>query len=168
MITIQKRPLTQGEAFLLINDIQEYPDLLYVSEHRFLSLPVAYVAEVDGQFAGVCGVYEFGTWIKLGPLVALKTFHGMGIGRKLIERILIDFPDRNAHISSSNIKVQKVVLSLGFTERESFFSLPNVVKKFLFGQLMDMISIKLIVDSTRKFFQYKRGPMRWYVRYNAA
>ena len=166
MLIILKRPLTRGEALLLIKDIQGYPDLMYVSEKRFLDLPCTYVVEVDDQFAGVCGVYEFGSWIKLGPLVALQKFHGIGIGRALIETVLKDFPRRNIHISSSNEKVQNIVSSLGFKKQRSFFMLPHDVKKFLFGQLIDMLSLKLIAEYMRKSIKHKRGPMRWYVRYN--
>lgn len=167
MITIVQRPLSKIETSLLINDIQGYPDLMYVSEERFLNLPCAYVVEVDNQFAGVCGVYEFGSWVKLGPLVALQKYHGNGIGRNLVEKILIDFSDRNIHISSSNIKVQKLLQSLSFTELKSFLTLPNVVKKFLFRQLMTMLSLRLVTEDIRKTLKYKRGPMRWCVRYNA-
>ena len=168
MLTILKRPLTRGEALLLIKDIQGYPDLMYVSEKRFLDLSCTYVVEVDEQFAGVCGVYEFGSWIKLGPLVALQKFHGIGIGRALIETVLKDSPRRNVHISSSNEKVQKIVSSLGFQAHKSFFMLPNVVKKFLLGQLMTMLSLKLIIEDIRKSIKNRRRPLKWYIKYNSA
>ncbi|MBP6994427.1 GNAT family N-acetyltransferase [Candidatus Woesebacteria bacterium] len=166
MIRIIKKPLTRGEAFLLIKDNQRYPDLIYVSEKRFRDLPCSYIAEIDGQFAGLCGVYEFASWIKIGPLVALQKYHGKGLGRTLIETVLKDFPVRNIHISSSNEKVQTVVVSLGFSERKSFFMLPGVVQRFLLGQLMAMLSLKLIAEGIRKSIKYKRRPLKWYVRYN--
>lgn len=168
MLTTLKRSLSKKEASLLTKDIEDFPDLMYVSEARFLHLPSTYVAEVDDQFAGVCGVYEFGSWIKLGPLVALQKFHGMGIGRALIEAVLKDFPGRNIHISSSNEKVQKIVTSLGFLELKSFFILPNIVKKYLLGQLVAMLSLKLIVEDIRKTIKYSRASLRWYVRYNSS
>lgn len=167
MFEIVRRNLSKIEASLLVQEMRNFPDIVYFSESHLSHLPHTFVAEIDGQFAGVCGVYEIGTWIKLGPLVVLQEYHGRGLGRALIQKVLQNYPNKNFLIISSNTKVQRIALTSGFAECRSFFALPNIVKFALARQLVHMLNTRLILEKIRKSIHYKRGPMRWYVRYNA-
>ena len=166
MFEIVRRNLSKIEASRLVQEMRDFPDIVYFSESHLCHLPHTFVAEFDGQFAGVCGVYEIGTWIKLGPLVVLQEYHGRGLGRALIDVILQHYPSHNYLIISSNKIVQRIALTSGFAECRSFFALPNIVKFALARQLVHMLNTRLILEKIRKSIHYKRGPMRWYVRYN--
>lgn len=168
MHSVVKRQLVSSEASLLVKEMQEFPDIIYFSEEYLCRLPQTYVAGIDGQFAGVCGVFTIGSWIKIGPLVVLRQYQARGLGRALIDVIVQRHPDKNLLIMSSNAKVQKIVKSFHFTECESIFSLPSRVQLALARQLVHMLNFRLISEKIRKSMQYKRTPMRWYVRYNTA
>ena len=73
-----------------MQDVRLFPDLVFVSRARWRRLIDPYVLEVDRVFAGVCGVYSFDRWIKLGPLVLLKKYHGCKLGKRLLKTIIDD------------------------------------------------------------------------------
>ena len=106
-IKITRRPLKENEINLLMKDIELYPDLVYVKESRFRKYNDAYIVEQDKEFVGLCGIYEMKDWVKLGPLVFLKKFHGKGYGKILLNKIVNDYSNTNIFITSSNIAVQK-------------------------------------------------------------
>lgn len=166
-ITVVKRKITDKEAELLVHDIKFFPDLFYYSEAILLSLPVTCVVEVDGQFAGMCGLYEFITWIKIGPLVVLNRYQGLGLGRILLEHVVHAYSRKNLYTLSSNPRVQHVVQSLGFIKQNwGLIGIPWEVQRFLFKELISKVSLKFIKESIRKSFTYKRGEVCYFVRYN--
>ncbi|MFC1790606.1 hypothetical protein ACFLZP_03945 [Patescibacteria group bacterium] len=67
MIKITKRKLRSEEILLLIKNIKSFPDLTYVSQKRWQSFKNCYVACQNQQFAGVCVIYDLGSWLKIGP-----------------------------------------------------------------------------------------------------
>ena len=58
MIKIIRRPLKESEVKSLIKDIRLYPDLVYVKESRFRKYNNAFIVEQNGEFVGLCGIYE--------------------------------------------------------------------------------------------------------------
>ena len=116
MIKIIRRPLKENEINLLIEDIKLYPSLIYVKKSEFKKYKNAYVIEENGQFVGICGIYEIKDWVKLGPLVFLKKFHGKGYGKILLNKIVSDYAKQNIFVDSSNVAMQKIISRLKFKE----------------------------------------------------
>ncbi len=163
-ISITRRNLTVPEINELVSDIRLYPDLTYVSSSRFRHLTEPYCVSIDGFFAGICGIYSFDTWIKLGPLVLLHRFHGLGVGRKLLDKIITDYKNTPIYIASSNPVVQHIITSHDFKQIPSYFNLPNEVKLFLVKQLVEHLNWNFLKESTRKKFIQRRGDIKFYVR----
>jgi hypothetical protein len=80
MIKVIKRALKEQEINILMSDIRYYPSLIYVKKSRLAKYKAPYVIEDEGEFVGMCAVYEFANWIKLGPLVFLKQSHDLTVG----------------------------------------------------------------------------------------
>ncbi len=163
MIKTVKRFLKESEIKLLMEDIKLYPDLVYIKKELFKKLKKTYVVEVNKKLAGICGIYEIEDWVKLGPLVFLKKYHGKGYGKILLSKIVGDYPGKKLFITSSNIAVQKIVSKLNFQEVESYFNLPTIVKLFLIKQLFEYFHWELIVEFLRKKFTMKRNKRMYYI-----
>ncbi len=163
-IKIVRRPLKEDEINLLMKDIKLYPDLVFVKESRFRKYNDAYIVEQDKDFVGLCGIYEMRDWVKLGPLVFLKKYHGKGYGKILLNKIVSDYSDKNIFITSSNIAVQKIISRLGFDEINSYFKLPTPILFFLIKQLYEHIHWKMITEFFRKKFTMTRNVRKYYIR----
>lgn len=163
-INIVRRPLSDSEIELLIKDITYYPDLIYVKQSRLKTYKNAYVVEEDEQFVGICGIYEINDWIKLGPLVLLKKYHGKGYGKILLSRIVSDHSNKNIFITSSNIVVQKIISRLNFKEVSGYFKLPTKIQVFLIGNFYEHLHWKLITEFLRKLFLMKRNVRKYYIK----
>ncbi|MBI5619479.1 GNAT family N-acetyltransferase [Candidatus Gottesmanbacteria bacterium] len=163
-VSIKRRSLTESEITRLMQDIRLFPDLAYVSPARWRRLIDPYVLEVDRVFAGACGVYRFDHWIKLGPLVLLKKYHGKGLGKRLLKTIIDDYPAVSVFITSSHPAAQHTVESFGFQQVSSFFSLPKEVKRFLIRQLTEHMNISFLYEAIRKGFSLRKGKRKFYVK----
>ena len=163
-IKITRRPLKEDEINLLMEDIKLYPDLVYVKESRFRKYNDAYIVEQDKEFVGLCGIYEMKDWVKLGPLVFLKKFHGKGYGKILLNKIVTDYSNKNIFITSSNIAVQKIISGLKFKEVDGYHKLPGPIILFLFKQLYEHIHWKMITEFFRKKFTMTRNTRKYYVK----
>jgi len=163
-IKITRRPLKEDEINLLMEDIKLYPDLVYVKESRFRKYNDAYIVEQDKEFVGLCGIYEMKDWVKLGPLVFLKKFHGKGYGKILLNKIVNDYSNKNIFITSSNIAVQKIISGLKFKEVDGYHKLPGPIILFLFKQLYEHIHWKMITEFFRKKFTMTRNTRKYYVK----
>lgn len=162
-ISIDRRRLTESEIRELVHDIRLYPNLMYVSPSRFRNLKNPYCISKNNHFAGVCGIYSFGTWIKLGPLALLRRYHGLGIGKKLLDTIISDHANTSVYIASSNPVVQHVVTSRGFKQIPNYVQLPYEVKRFLIKQLVEHLNINFLKESVRKKFFLHRDKIKFYV-----
>jgi ribosomal-protein-alanine N-acetyltransferase len=162
-IKIVRRPLKEDEINLLMKDIKLYPDLVFVKETRFRKYNNAYIVEQDKEFVGLCGIYEMKDWVKLGPLVFLKKFHGKGYGKILLNIIVNDHSNKNIFITSSNIAVQKIISRLGFDEINGYFKLPVPILLFLIKQLYEHIHWKMITEFFRKKFTMVRNNRKYYI-----
>lgn len=163
-IKILQRPLKDYEINLLIEDIKLYPSLIYVKKSRFEKYKNAYVIEENGQFVGICAIYEMKDWVKLGPLVFLKKFHGKGYGKILLNKIVSDYSNKNIFITSSNIAVQKTIDKLNFKEVDGYHKLPIPIILFLFKQLYEHVHWKMITEFFRKKFTMTRNDRKYYIK----
>jgi GNAT superfamily N-acetyltransferase len=163
-IKITRRPLKENEINLLMEDIKLYPSLIYVKKSRFKKYQNTYVVEEDRQFVGICGIYEIKDWVKLGPLVFLKKFHGKGYGKILLNKIVSDYSNKNIFIDSSNIAVQKIISRLNFKEVNGFFNLPTSILLYSIKFLYEYIHWKLITEFFRKKFTMKRNTRKYYIK----
>lgn len=163
-IKIIRRSLKESEIKLLLEDIKLYPDLVFIKESRFRKYDNAYIVEQDKEFVGLCGIYEMKNWVKLGPLVFLKKFHGKGYGKILLNKIVNDYSDKNVFITSSNIAVQKIISRLDFKEVAGYFNLPFPIILFLFKQLYEHIHWKIITEFFRKKLTMIRNTRKYYIK----
>lgn len=163
VISITTRRLTQQEIALLTKEIRFACDLQYVSSNRWNELTHCYVAEYNGSFAGVCGIYKRRDWVKVGPLVVLQEFRRLGTGKALLKKVVLDFQGTQLFILSSNRIVQHIIESIGFTNLPSLTFLPIDFLFFLFIQLIKYsANIHFIQEFIRKRLTYKRGPSMFY------
>ena len=163
-IKIIRRSLKEREIKHLLEDIKLYPDLVFIKESRFRKYDNAYIIEQDEEFVGLCGIYEMKDWIKLGPLVFLKKYHGKGYGKILLNKIVDDYSNKNIFITSSNIAVQKIISRLDFQEVAGYFSLPLPIILFLFKQLYEHIHWKMITEFFRKKLTMTRNTRKYYIK----
>lgn len=141
-----------------------YSNLTYFSIHQLLTIPHTYIIEYNGASAGMCGVYLDNAWIKIGPLVLLSRFQGLGLSRKIITAVMRDFSKQNMLILSSHVKVQHIIGTLGFEKLQSLGDIPLPFKIFLCRQLITLVSPTLILEKIRKSVFLKPGRLYWYVR----
>lgn len=163
-ISIVRRMLTDPEITELVENIRLFPDLAYVSPKRWKHFTDPYCIIVNGHFAGICAIYTFNIWVKLGPLVLLKKYQGNGLGKKLLTNIFEDYHDKSIFIASSNPIVQHIAKTNKFTELSSFFSLPREIQSFLLKHLAEHMNTQFIVEGIRKKFFLQRGGTKFYVK----
>lgn len=163
-VIIKQRKLTDSEITSLIHDGKFFPHVAYISRSRWQSFSRPYIVEVDGIFAGICAVYYFEKWIKLGPLEVLKLYHGKGIGKILLQKIVDDNKDLNIFIASSNPSVIHIIESFKFTSIPNIFSLPKEVKLFLLKKIFEHLSFNFFYEGFRKNFFLLRRDIRYYIK----
>ena len=165
MIAVVRRPLQEQEIEALVSDIRLYPSLIYVARSRLAHFKTPYVLEDGGAFIGICATYEFGHWVKLGPFVLLKKFHGKGYGKILLTKVVGDYAKKNIYVTSSHIAVQKIIEQLGFKEIRNVFSLPFPVKLFLLKQLHEHLHWDAVIEFMRKKLTMKSGVRKYYIKH---
>ncbi|MBP9690703.1 GNAT family N-acetyltransferase [Candidatus Woesebacteria bacterium] len=162
---IIRRPLTDDEIDLLMSDIATYPDLPFIKKSRFRTFGAPYIMMENGDFVGICGVFDVDEkWMKIGPFVLLRNFHGKGYGKQIMGQIIADSHHKNKFIMSSNIAVQKIVEKQNFHELSGFWTVPINIKMFLLRSIPDHLHLFLITEFIRKLFLMKRGRMKYYVK----
>lgn len=148
-----------------MEDTRLFPHVAYVSRARWRRFTNPYIIEVDSKFTGVCAVYTFDNWIKLGPLVLLQKYHGKGLGKKLLLNIINDYNKTSIFMASSNPAVQHIIKSYNFQLFSSFLSLPMEVQMFLFRQLVEHLNVSFVLEGIRKKFFLKRLEIKFYARF---
>ncbi len=163
-ISIIRRKLTELEITQLMRDNQLFSHIAYVSKARWRRFTNPYIIEVDNKFAGVCAVYTFNNWVKLGPLELLKQYHGKKLGKQLLERIVDDNRQVSIFIASSNPAVQHIIETLEFQQIPNFISLPKKIQLFLLRQITEHLNISFFYEGIRKKFFLKRKDIKYYVK----
>ena len=164
MTRVIKRPLKDREITLLINDVRKFPDLVFVSSRLWRNFENSYVLEDKNLFIGVCIIYLFKDWVKIGPLVILRKLQGKGYGKQLFRKVVNENKNRNIFIASSNRAVERIVYKLGFTRVRKYFDLPIIIKFFLLKQLCEYLNPQLIIEAVRKRLFLKRGRFNFFIK----
>jgi len=163
-VLITQRALIESEISQLICDGRLFPHVAYVSRARWQQLSKPYVIESDKHFVGVCAVYYFGKWIKLGPLEILNKYHGMGFGKCLLKKIVEDNQHLHIFIGSSNPSVKHIIESLKFRALPGFLSLPKEVKLFLLRKMSNHLSASFFYEGIKKGFFLSRKDIKYYIK----
>jgi len=163
-ISIIRRKLAESEINKLVVNVRLFPNLAYVSPKHWLYFTDPYCLLINGRFAGVCVIHTLKNWVKLGPLVILQNYHGKGLGKTLLQKVIKDQSSRSLFIASSNPVVQHIITSSNFQQILSFFSLPKEIQLFLVKQLIEYISIPYIFEIIRKKFSLRRGEVKFYIK----
>lgn len=163
-ITIVRRSLKDQEIALLIRDARFFPDIAYVSKVRWKRFSNPYIIEINKSFAGICALYTFDMWVKIGPLELLKKYHRKGLGKYLLHRIIDDYKDRSIILASSNPATQHIAETLEFKTVPNFMSLPKTVRRFLLRQLIEHMNFLFFYEGIRKKFFLKRKNIRYYIK----
>lgn len=159
-----RRKLVEGEISSLVETVRAAEHLTYVGPWRWRKMDSPYIAAVDGRFAGVCMVYNFEGWIKLGPLVILDQFRGLGLSRLLVSRIITDYPDQNIFLSSANPIVQHVARELGFQQLTNYWQLPSSCRWWLICQLPQHFSWQFLVEGWCKRSFVRWGQLHYFIK----
>ena len=157
------RFLKNKEIEALTADIYSFPNLVYVGVNVWKKQK-AYVTEVNRQFAGVLVAYEFGDWVKLGPLVILKKYQKKGLSKILLKNVISKYKNKNITVNTTNPYIEKIALEYGFKKVPNYFFLPMPVKKFLIGHLLNYSGIKNIAEAIRKALFMPRGKRKYFIR----
>lgn len=81
---IAKRQLYTDERAQLATATISFPNIGFISKDLWTYFKTVYVATTGKNFIGVCVVIPLHGWIKLGPMVILKKYHGQGYGKELL------------------------------------------------------------------------------------
>lgn len=163
-VNIMRRKLREEEIELLSQDIKTFPDLVYIGKDRWRKYQFPYVLEDNGIFKGVCAIYEFNEWIKVGPFVILKVAHGKGYGKRLFDKILNDYSTKEIFLASSNPAVRSILSKNGFNQTKDFCKLPNKMKLFLIEQIFIHLSFGMAKEFIRKLIVLKRGGIYFFTK----
>jgi GNAT superfamily N-acetyltransferase len=93
------RQLTQAEAARLHEELKTTPNILGYTVKELTRFPDVLVAEIEGDFAGVCISKDlrFG-WTDIAVLYVLPAFRGRGIARELYTAAWQRAQQRGRHI----------------------------------------------------------------------
>jgi len=161
--TILKRKLKDAEIELLVEEIKKFPNPVAGNKKRWQILNPVYIAMTKNELAGICGVIKLKNWIKLGPFVVLKKYHGKGYGKTIINHIVKDYSKDNLFVGSRNPAVWKIATNLGFKEVSGIWILPNEVKLYLIKNLIQSLSIDYLREFIRKM-PAQEGKYRCFIR----
>lgn len=103
-IQIKKRILTNREIQILIKEVEKFSAPFYVKEKVWKSFKDCYILMISKKFAGVFIIDKFNNWIKLGPFVILRKFHGKGLGTKIFQYLLKDNKSKKLFLFALRIK----------------------------------------------------------------
>ncbi len=162
-LCISCRAITQSEYSSSRKAIKLFPDLSFLKYSVVQHLTECYVAEIDGVFAGFCGIQYGRGWWKLGPIVVLPEFQKHGVGSALLLHVVEKSKNRPTYFGTSNIKIKEYGRKIGAKEIGSFFSLPWAIKLAAIGFLFEYLSLQFLWESLRKFFRYGRGKYTYFL-----
>jgi GNAT superfamily N-acetyltransferase len=163
-LIIVRQNLNQQQVAKLINDTWFFPDLVYISSKRWLNYHKPYVIYLNQQFAGACAICEFRDWIKVGPLVLLKKYQGLGIARQLLTQISSEYSQQTIFVSTTNERLQNLLVKFQYKDLGSFWTVPVPMGWFLIYQFFQYLSWPMIGEYFRKTKYYCRCPRKYFVK----
>jgi hypothetical protein len=163
-LSISKRKLTDSEIDLVVNEMRDFPDVGLYTKNQWNKFEHSFIAMKEKDFIGVCVTIPLLNWIKIGPVIILKTYQGKGNGRQLLTQVISDNSHSNLYIGSSNRKVGTIVESLKFQRVNSFFQLPSEIKIYVVKHFFQRINYEFLLDSFPKLFK-KSGEYKYFIKY---
>jgi len=144
--------LSDEEIVELTKRITTSYHIVYIKS-SFLKKMKAKKAYVNKQFAGACCVAKIKDRLyKIGPMVVLEDFEGIGIASQLLKEIIEQNKDKDLFIHSSNPAMLKVINKYKFTRVENFRNIPlEVLTYLLSGHILKNLDLNLV-----KYFVKKR------------
>ncbi|MGI4787573.1 MAG: GNAT family N-acetyltransferase [Janthinobacterium lividum] len=134
MIEIIHRALTRGEAVRLHEELKTTPNILGYTVRELERLLDVHVAEVNGDFAGVCFCVDLSqNWTEVAALYVLPEFRGAGVGKMLFDKVwkCVQARQRHVYILSRNSQVIGWMSELGMTVDADLWRAPLAVHWFM-------------------------------------
>jgi GNAT superfamily N-acetyltransferase len=156
--------LNDAEIDILVEEIKKFPNPITGKKSWKTFDPVYIAKTVQNDFVGVCGIKKLNGWIKFGPFVVFKKYHGQGYGRKILSMAVKDYPDDNLFIGSRNPAVAKLATSFGFHEIKKILKMPRTIQFYLAGYIFQNLSLEFFKECIRKN-PTQEGPYRVFLRY---
>lgn len=144
--------------------MRKFPDIGLIEGNKWGIFDKIYVATIDKNFLGICGIVKLKHWVKIGPVVVLKKFQGEGYGSLLLNFIVQKYAENNLYIGSPNSRIKNIVGKLGFIEQPNYWSLPWEIKKYFTQYLLERLSLGYILDSLYKIFFMRRGKYCYFLK----
>ena len=95
----------------------------FLRHKKSLSKSITYVAYVDAQVIGYSrSIEDIESYIYVCELLVNRKFRGNSIGQKLLERLLLDYPDHEVLVMSD---VDQYYKKLGYTIEGSIFKVSS-------------------------------------------
>jgi GNAT superfamily N-acetyltransferase len=154
---ITQRSLTEAEATTLSQAIRETANILGYLPRELSKQPVAFVAEVDGAFAGACVVKRLSSrWSEIGVVLVLPPFRRRGIGSALFEQAFTYLQGENRRVlcTSREPSVLRLMESAGMRFIKEW-QLPFAVHVALMRHYSSVYRFK---EARRKMPMYKGQP----------
>lgn len=162
-LQITERLVTREEYDATQIAVRQFPDLSFLKFTVVQHLSECYVAEVNGRFAGFCGIqYGFGWW-KLGPIVVLPEYQKSGVGSALLHKVVEVSSKRPTYFGTSNTQVKEFGKSIGAREIGNFLQLPFAIKLAAAYFLLEYMSPYYLWESMRKYVRYGRGTYTYFL-----
>lgn len=147
-------------------EMRKSPHVGLLTYNMWRKFNCVYVMRLSDKLVGVCAVVKLKNWVKIGPVIILSKYQGKGYGKKLLSKVITDFPDKNLYIGSSSPAVISIVKRLGFTRMKNFFGLPRKIKIYLVKYFLERLNLGFAVDDFRKKSFLHRDGYSYFVRYS--
>lgn len=152
------RPLTFDEARTLKEELKTTPNILGYTLRELVGFQEAFVAEVDGAFAGVCLSKDlrFG-WTDIAVLYVLPAFRGQSLGTKLYAAAFQRANERGRHIVtlSRNPAVVRLMERSGMEIGDSMRTAPLALHLHMNCHMMSLYRLR---EAFCKFSAMKNAP----------
>lgn len=140
-----QRKLTHAEASVLHEELKTTPNILGYVPGELLRFTEVFVAEVEGNFAGVCLSKDlaFG-WTDIAVLYILPAFRGRGLGRELYTAAWQRAQQRGRHIFtlSRSPEVIHLMERFGMELTRSMWKAPLAVHLHMNRHMMNWYRIR--------------------------
>ena len=139
------RSLMEAEALRLHEELKTTPNILGYTVREILAWADVFVAEVEGEFAGVCASKDllFG-WTDIAALYVLSDFRGSGLGTELYTAAWERARQRQRHIFtlSRSPAVIHLMERFGMEIHHSMLAAPLAVHLHMNRHMMSVYRIR--------------------------
>ncbi len=150
---INKAKLTKSEIGQIVDFISLTPNIIYYSPQELSSL-VAYKYYVDSKMVGFCLIKAIGwsqNWLEIAILGVLDEYQGQGIGSQLFKKALVDSDGKLVYTTTTNPKVQKMMIDEGFEIFNNPWRLPLEITWDNLGYILNAHRIREFLRKHKVF-----------------